>query len=65
MARGGAVTPPWIILENAVYGFLTPAEYPRPDQGHNITQPPTIRSREELEAFIADLTKAADRVWPK
>lgn len=56
-------TPKWAIFENAKFGWIEPAAMPRFDQGHNITQPPRLESIEEVEAFIADLREAADRVF--
>lgn len=54
---------PWVIFENSVFGFMEPARNPFL-QNHNVSQPPRISSREELEDFIADLREAGGRVFP-
>lgn len=53
----------WLIFENGVYGWISPAQKPDFSQGHNITQPPTLKSIEEVEAFVADVREAAERVF--
>lgn len=58
-----AAKPSWVIFENRVQGWLSPAQRPTPTQGHNISQPPTLESVEQVEAFIADLRESAERVF--
>ena len=53
----------WVIFENRTQGWLSPAQAPTMTQRHNVSQPPTFESREEVEAFIVDLHEAADRAF--
>ena len=54
----------WVIFQNAVEGWLSPARMPQPTDRTNISQPPQIESRAEFERFVTALRESADRVWP-